>query len=71
MPILQMIFIALLSDNLTNAQALLSAIESAANGTGLYLNERKTDCMPINIRNHIDVKTLANNMLKALTTKNI
>ena len=34
--------IALLSDNLANAQALLSALESAANCTGLYLNETKT-----------------------------
>ena len=34
--------IALLSDNLANAQALLSSLESAANGTGLYLNETKT-----------------------------
>ena len=39
--------IALLPDNLANAQALLSALESAANGTGLYLNETKTECMSI------------------------
>ena len=56
--------IALLSDNLTNAQALLSALESAANCTGLYLNETKTECIPINIRNRQEIKTLTNNMLK-------
>ena len=56
--------IALLADNLTNAQALLSALESAANCTGLYLNESKTECMPVNIRTHIEMKTLANNTLK-------
>ena len=33
--------IYLLSDNLANAQALLSALESSANCTGLYLNEKK------------------------------
>ena len=63
--------IALLSDNLANAQVLLSALKSAANGTGLYLNEPKTECMPINIRNQIYAKTLANNILNALTTTNI
>ena len=56
--------IALLSDNLINAQALLSAFESAANCTGLYLNETKTECMPINIHNNIEIKTLSNNFLK-------
>lgn len=56
--------IALLSDSLTNAQALLSALESASNCTGLYLNETKTECMPINIRNNIQIKTLSNNILK-------
>ena len=56
--------IALLADNLPNAQALLSALESAANCTGLYLNETKTECLPINIRNRIEMKTLANNILK-------
>ena len=61
--------IALLSDNLANAQALLSALETAANGTGLYLNETKTECMPINIHNHIDVKTLADNILKCVDDK--
>ena len=49
---------------LTNAQALLSALESAANCTGLYLNETKTECLPINIRDRIELKTLANNILK-------
>ena len=58
--------IALLADNLTNAQNLLSALESAANSTGLYLNETKTECMPINIRNRIEVKTLSNNILKCV-----
>ena len=56
--------IALLSDNLTNAQALLSALESAANCTGLYLYETKTECIPVNIRNRQEIKTLTNNILK-------
>ena len=43
--------IALLSDNLAGAQALLSSLESAANCAGLHLNESKTECMPINVRN--------------------
>ena len=58
--------IALLSDNLANAQALLSALESAVNYTGLYLNETKTECMPINISNHIDLKSLPNNILNCV-----
>ena len=58
--------IALLSDSLTNAQALLSALESASNCTGLYLNETKTECMPINTRNNIQIKTLSNNILKCV-----
>ena len=45
---------------------MLSALESAANCTGLYLNETKTECMPINIRNRIGVKTLANNILQCV-----
>ena len=56
--------IALLSDNLTNAQALLSALESAANCTGLHLNATKTECMPVNLLNSIEIKTLSNNILK-------
>ena len=56
--------IALLADNLANAQSLLSALESAANCTGLYLNETKTECLPINIRNRIELKTLTNTILK-------
>ena len=58
--------IALLSDSLTNAQKLLSALESASNCTGLYLNETKTECMPINTRNNIQIKTLSNNILKCV-----
>ena len=58
--------IALLSDSLTNAQALLSALESASNCTGLYLNETKTECMPINTRNNIQIRTLSNNILKCV-----
>ena len=38
--------IALLSDSLTNAQKLLSALESASNCTGLYLNETKPSACP-------------------------
>ena len=51
---------------MTNAQNLLSALESAANSVGLYLNETKTDCMPINIRNRIEVKTLSNDIPKCV-----
>ena len=58
--------IALLSDSLTNAQELLTALESASNCTGLYLNETKTECMPINTRNNIQIKTLSNNILKCV-----
>ena len=58
--------ISLLSDSLTNAQALLSALESASNCTGLHLNETKPDCMPINIRNDIQIKTLSDNILKCV-----
>ena len=58
--------IALLSDSLTNAQALQSALESASNCTGLYLNETKTEGMPIDIRNDIQIKTLSDNILKCV-----
>ena len=34
--------LALISDNLKNAQALLASLESAANSVGLYLNDDKT-----------------------------
>ena len=50
--------IALLSDNLTDAQALLSSLESAANCAGLHLNESNTECMPINVRNNHEIRTL-------------
>ena len=58
--------IALLADNLANAQSLLSALETTANCTGLYLNETKTECLPINIQNCIEVKTLSDNILKCV-----
>ena len=56
--------IALLSDNLENAQVLLSSLESAANCTGLHLNEKKTECMPINIQGDFQIRTNSNNVLK-------
>ena len=50
--------IALLSDILTNAQQPLSALESAANCTGLHLNETKTECLPnkIRLRTHFTLR---------------
>ena len=56
--------IALLSDNLENAQVLLSSLESAANCTGLHRNEKKTECMPINIQGDFQIRTNSNNVLK-------
>ena len=58
--------IALLSDNLQGAQALLSSLESAANCVGLHLNETKTEFMPVNIRNNQEIKTLSENILKCV-----
>ena len=56
--------IALLSDSLANAQALLSSLESAANCTGLYLNESKTEYMPINCQENLEIRTISNKVLK-------
>ena len=39
--------LALVSDNLKNAQALLASLESAANSVGLYLNDDKTEYIAI------------------------
>ena len=58
--------IALLSDNLAGAQALLSSLESAVNCAGLHLNESKTEYMPINVRNNQEIRTLSNNILKCV-----
>ena len=58
--------IALLSDNLQGAQSLLSSLESAANCTGLHLNETKTEIMPVNICNNQEIKTLSENILKSV-----
>ena len=58
--------IALLSDNLQGAQALLSSLESAANCVGLHLNETKTEFMPVNIRDNQEIKTLSENILKCV-----
>ena len=58
--------IALLSDNLKGAQALLSSLESAANCVGLHLNETKTEFMPVNIRDNQEIKTLSGNILKCV-----
>ena len=58
--------IALLSDSLENAQVLLSSLESAANCTGLYFNEKKTECMPINIQDDSPIRTNSNNVLKCV-----
>ena len=58
--------IALLSDNLQGAQALLSSLESAANCVGLHLNKTNTEFMPVNIRNNQEIKTLSENILKCV-----
>ena len=55
---------ALLSDNLENAQVLLLSLESAANCTGLHLNEKTTECMPINIQGDFQIRNNSNNVLK-------
>ena len=39
--------LALLTDSLTNAQDLLRSLENAVNSVGLYLNEIKTEYIPI------------------------
>ena len=49
--------IALLSDILIKAQSLISAHESVANRSGLYINESKSECMSINTYNNIEIKT--------------
>ena len=58
--------IALLYDKLAGAHALLFSLESAANCAGLHLNESKTECMPINVRNNQEIRTLSNNILKCV-----
>ena len=60
---LTLLMTALLSDNLENAQVLPS-LESVANCTGLHLNEKKTECMPINIQGDFQIRTNSNNVLK-------
>ena len=55
-----------MSDNLEIAQVLLSSLESAANCTGLHLNENKTECMPINTQGDIQIRTNPNNVLKCV-----
>ena len=58
--------IALLSDSLENAQALLSSLESTANCTGLHLNESKTEYMPINIQDDTQIRSISNKVLKCV-----
>ena len=57
--------IALISNSLENAQALLQSLESAANCVGLHLNETKTkyinNCKTNNI--NYEIKTLNNTVL--------
>ena len=58
--------IALVSNSLDNAEALLNSLESAANCIGLYLNETKTEyinkCQTAN--NNFEIKTLNGKSLK-------
>ena len=37
--------IALISESLVNAQSFLQSLELASNCVGLYLNEKKTECI--------------------------
>ena len=57
--------IALISNSLENAQALLNSLESASNCVGLYLNETKTEyinkCQTNNA--NLEIKTLNNKTL--------
>ena len=58
--------IALISNCLKNAQALLHSLESAANCVGLYLNETKTEYINHSQNNNTisEIKTLNNRVLK-------
>ena len=59
--------IALLAGSLSDAQALLSSLESAANCIGLYLNENKTEHMTLNTQDQeFQIKTLNDKVLKCV-----
>ena len=59
--------IALLAGSLSDAQALLTSLESAANCVGLYLNDKKTEFMALNTHDHhIQLQTLNGNFLKCV-----
>ena len=59
--------IALLAGSLANAQELLSSLESASNCVGLYLNEKKTEYIPLKPQDYgTQIKTLNNNILKCV-----
>ena len=63
--------IALLAGSLSDAQALLSSFESAANCIGLYLNEKKTEHMILNTQDHdFQIKTLNDMVLKCVDDYN-
>ena len=50
--------IALLSDNIIEAQELLSRVESECEKVGLHLNAKKTEYMVYNIGDHAPLKDL-------------
>ena len=57
--------IALISSKIEDAQKLLTALESAANCTGLYLNDSKTEFLTLNIDDPlVNIKTLSGTFLK-------
>ena len=58
--------LALVSRSIKGAQTLLSALESASNCVGLYLNELKTEQMTLDYSNqdNLSIKTLNNTTLK-------
>ncbi|XP_066928664.1 uncharacterized protein [Clytia hemisphaerica] len=57
--------IALISSTLEDAQNLLITLESAANCTGLYLNESKTEYLTLNVNESSDnIKTISGTNLR-------
>ena len=56
--------IALLSEEITQAQQLLNRVEAEASKVGLHLNAKKTELMAFNHENEVDILTLNGNRIK-------
>ena len=56
--------IALLSNEISQAQELLSRVEKEAAKVGLHLNEKKTELMAFNYDDPVDVLTMNGNSVK-------